>query len=95
LTLLRRLVATDLYVLNVGAGSCTVAVPPSGNLTMVDVNDGSDQRSYEPSRSEAPLTDPIDWFTEKFGTDLFRLILSHPERITWRDCGGSCSTSRC
>jgi beta-lactamase superfamily II metal-dependent hydrolase len=71
--------ATDLYVLNVGAGSCTVVVPPSGRIAMVDVNDGSDQRSYEPAPSDAPLTDPILWFENRFGRKLFRFILSHPD----------------
>jgi beta-lactamase superfamily II metal-dependent hydrolase len=71
--------ATNVYVLNVGAGSCTVIHSPTGHLSMVDVNDGTDQRSYEPAASEQPLTDPIDWFRAKFGTDLFRFILSHPD----------------
>jgi competence protein ComEC len=70
---------TDVHVLNVGAGSCTVVVPPSGHVSMIDVNDGSDQRSYETSPSEAALIDPIEWCTANLGTSLFRFILSHPD----------------
>jgi beta-lactamase superfamily II metal-dependent hydrolase len=72
--------ATDVHVLNVGAGSCTVVVSPNGHVTMVDINDGSDQRSYEPAPSEAPLTDPIAWCAGTLGnTAPFRFILSHPD----------------
>jgi competence protein ComEC len=70
---------TDLWVLNVGAGSTTVIRSPSGNLTMVDLNDGQEQRSYEPESSERCLTDPIAWCAANVGTSLFRFILSHPD----------------
>lgn len=71
---------TEVTVLNVGAGSCTVVEHPTGHLTMVDVNDGGDQRSYESTPTERPLTDPISWFTARHGKSLFRFVLSHPDR---------------
>jgi competence protein ComEC len=70
---------TDVHVLNVGAGSCTVVEHPSGHVTMVDVNDGGDQRSYETERSDKPLTDPIAWCKTNAPSGLFRFILSHPD----------------
>jgi competence protein ComEC len=70
---------TDVHIFNVGAGSCTVVKSPSGHVSMVDVNDGGDQRSYETERSQRQLTDPIDWCRRTYGTDLFRFILSHPD----------------
>lgn len=70
---------TDVHVLNVGAGACTVVKSPSGHLSMIDVNDGQDQRSYESERSARSLTDPIDWCREVYGSSLFRFILSHPD----------------
>jgi competence protein ComEC len=74
------MMATDVHVLNVGAGSCTVAVASNGDISMVDINDGSDQRSYEPEASEQPLTNPYDWMRDVLGTtDVFRFILSHPD----------------
>jgi competence protein ComEC len=38
---------TDIFILNVGAGSCAVISHPSGRRTMVDINNGGQIRSYE------------------------------------------------
>jgi len=73
---------TEVAVLNVGAGSCTaVWHAGSARITMVDTNDGGDQRSYEDVPSQRPLTDPISWVRENFGGGgaVFRFILSHPD----------------
>lgn len=75
-----EMAATEVNILNVGAGACTVVRHgASGHITMVDVNDGTDQRSYEPTPTEAPLTDPIDWCKANYGNSIFRFILSHPD----------------
>lgn len=70
---------THIYVLNVGAGSTTVVKSPSGNVSVVDLNDGQEQRSYETDRSARPLADPIAWCRDTFGGEIFRFILSHPD----------------
>jgi competence protein ComEC len=38
---------TDVHVLNVGRGSCTVIQSPSGRATMIDLNDGGQLRPDE------------------------------------------------
>ena len=38
---------TDVHVLNVGRGSCSVIESPSGRATMVDINDGGKLREEE------------------------------------------------
>lgn len=85
---------TDVSVLNVGRGSCTVIESPSGRTTMIDINDGGKLRSDEYaaiksraglfsasqiSREEQLLDDPIDWFKTNVGTSMWRFILSHPD----------------
>ncbi len=80
---------TDVHILNVGAGSCTVIESPSGRVSMIDVNDGGELRSYEKrSLAEiyfgtrhlaADLVDPVIWVQDRFGSDLWRFILSHPD----------------
>lgn len=71
---------TEVNVLNVGAGSCTVVRHAgSGHVTMVDINDGCDQRPYETAPSERPLTDPIEWCRRAYGDSVFRFVLSHPD----------------
>lgn len=82
---------TDVHILNVGAGSCTVVASPSGRLSMIDINDGGELRDYEKSalggllslarrrELEARLVDPIRWVRERFGDQLWRFILSHPD----------------
>jgi beta-lactamase superfamily II metal-dependent hydrolase len=38
---------TDVHVLNVGRGSCTVVESPSGRASMIDINDGGKLREEE------------------------------------------------
>lgn len=71
--------STSVHVLNVGAGSSTVIQHPDGRVSMVDINDGTDQRSYETVASDKPLIDPLEWCSARGMTDIFRFILSHPD----------------
>jgi competence protein ComEC len=85
---------TDIYILNVGAGSCIVTKHPSGRASMIDINNGGELRDYEYSSgaadsvhaalseaaaAKAELTNPIDWYRHWIGTDLWRFVLSHPD----------------
>jgi hypothetical protein len=49
---------TDVHVLNVGRGSCTVIQSPSGRATMIDINDGGELRpdEYEAIKKRSSLT---------------------------------------
>jgi len=78
------MVPTDIFILNVGSGSCTIVSHPSGRKTMIDINNGGELRSYEyealaegSSRDVAlreaaalkqALVNPIDWYIKTFGT---------------------------
>lgn len=69
----------DIFVLNVGAGSCAVIDHPSGRRSMVDINNGGTLRQAERSALlaegmvrrlaalEAALEDPIDWYRTHYG----------------------------
>jgi competence protein ComEC len=48
---------TDVHVLNVGRGSCTVIQSPSGRATMIDINDGGKLRpdEYEAIKQRSSL----------------------------------------
>jgi competence protein ComEC len=48
---------TDVHVLNVGRGSCTVVASPSGRTTMIDINDGGKLRpdEYEAIKQRSSL----------------------------------------
>jgi beta-lactamase superfamily II metal-dependent hydrolase len=70
---------TSVFVLNVGAGSTTVVKSPSGNVSVIDLNDGQEQRSYETDPSAKPLTDPVAWCRDNVNGNIFRFILSHPD----------------
>jgi competence protein ComEC len=70
---------TDIYILNVGAGDTSVIRSPSGNVTMVDVNDGQEQRNYEPEPSDRDLVDAVEWYKQNIGAQVFRFILTHPD----------------
>ncbi len=85
---------TDVYILNVGSGSCVVVTHPSERKTMIDINNGGELRDYEltalreasgeeglreAARYRAALTNPIEWYRRWMGTDLWRFILSHPD----------------
>ncbi|MGE3139825.1 MAG: ComEC/Rec2 family competence protein [Thermoleophilia bacterium] len=81
----------DIFVLNVGAGSCAVIDHASGRRSMIDINNGGTLRAAERSALlaegmvgrlmalEAALEDPIDWYRARFGDQLWRFILSHPD----------------
>jgi competence protein ComEC len=87
---------TDIHVLNVGAGSCTVMRSPQGRTAMIDINDGGELRSYEReeivktaslleqaivlAREKRKLDDPIEWYRANIGGSVFRFILSHPDK---------------
>jgi competence protein ComEC len=47
---------TDIHILNVGRGSCTVIESPSGRTTMIDINDGGKLRPEEYEAIEARLS---------------------------------------
>lgn len=85
---------TDVHVLNVGRGSCTVVASPGSRTTMIDINDGGKLRAeeYEAikqrsayfsasqiAKEEQLLDDPIKWFKARYGTSMHRFILSHPD----------------
>jgi competence protein ComEC len=86
---------TDVFILNVGSGSCTVVSHPLGRKTMIDINNGRALRDYEytalrasqpheialreAARYEQALVNPIDWYRRVFGDQLWRFILSHPD----------------
>jgi competence protein ComEC len=79
----------DLYILNVGHGSCAVIDhSPSGRLTMIDINNSKalpeDERVLlslaESATYEAELDEPLEWLASyKKDRSLFRFILSHPD----------------
>jgi competence protein ComEC len=83
---------TDIWILNVGKGSCAVIDHPSGRRTMVDINNGQSLADEERSlvlaesagalklaSTQQALTNPVQWYADRFGTDLWRFILSHPD----------------
>jgi beta-lactamase superfamily II metal-dependent hydrolase len=88
--------ATEVHILNVGAGSCTVMRSPLGHTSMIDINDGGELRSYEQeairsskslveqililAKEKQKLDDPIEWYRRNIGDDIFRFILSHPDK---------------
>jgi beta-lactamase superfamily II metal-dependent hydrolase len=79
---------TDVFILNVGAGSCAVISHPNGRTSMIDINNGRELRRYERlALSEARaaqltsrLVNPVGWYRRVFdGRELWRFILSHPD----------------
>jgi len=83
---------TDIYILNVGAGSCVVVDHPSGRRSMIDINNGRELRAMERAvllaegrtaalaAIEAALVNPIEWYIERFGVEnIWRFVLSHPD----------------
>lgn len=83
---------TSIHILNVGAGSCLVLDSPSGRRSMVDINDGGELRHADQgaplsalirqlgaSVFGGKLTDPVRWYKDRFGKELFRFILTHPD----------------
>lgn len=81
----------DIHFINVGKGSCTAIMHPSGRLTVIDVDD-----SRAPERAHSPLeellsssniskgvsrTNPIEYISQNFSNaqSIFRFILTHPD----------------
>jgi len=63
-----------IHFLNVGKGNCTIIDFPSGDLSMIDIDNS------RISDDEEVLTDPIEYFQSKFkNRELFRFILTHPD----------------
>jgi competence protein ComEC len=63
----------NIHFLNVGKGSCTIIDFPSGNLSMIDIDNL--RAKYDPN-----LTDPLKYLDRNFsGRSLFRFILTHPD----------------
>lgn len=83
---------TDVNILNVGRGSCSVVESPSGRKSMIDINDGGELREAAGmsfaarflqeaaiNSLKSKLVDPIAW-SRRYGiTQLWRFILSHPD----------------
>ncbi len=72
------------HFLNVGKGNCTIVDFPSGNLSVIDIDDSRSLSSEERNRIElsgrASLTNPVSYITKKFGDRaIFRFILTHPD----------------
>jgi len=61
------------HFLNIGKGSCSIIDFPSGNLTMIDIDNSRLEGDDE-------LTDPVAYFKKQFpNKGLFRFILTHPD----------------
>lgn len=80
--------STDVFILNVGAGSCTVISHPSGRTSMIDINNGRELRRYErillsearAAELAADLVNPVEWYRRVFDDrQLWRFVLSHPD----------------
>lgn len=83
----------DIFILNVGAGSCVVVRHPSGRCSMIDINNGQELRELERqaflaegfdgriklAAAEQKLVNPIEWYAERFDSEIWRFILSHPD----------------
>jgi len=63
-----------IHFLNVGKGNCTIIEFPSDRLSMIDIDNSRISDDNE------TLTDPVGYFTDKFGNrSIFRFILTHPD----------------
>jgi competence protein ComEC len=82
---------TDIFILNVGRGSCAVIAHPSGRRSMIDINNGRELRPMERevllsegavdrlAALEASLVNPMEWYPQHFAGDVWRFILTHPD----------------
>jgi competence protein ComEC len=62
-----------IHFVNVGKGNCSIVDSPSGNLSIIDI----DNSRHTP---ENELTCPIDYLEEHFkGRAIHRFILTHPD----------------
>lgn len=76
--------ALDVHFVNVGKGSCTIINPPSGRLTVIDIDDSravSDiEKAFITLLKDYSLTNPSDYLDQYFPErDIFRFILTHPD----------------
>jgi hypothetical protein len=67
---------TDIFILNVGRGSCAVIAHPSGRRSMIDINNGRELRPMERevllsegavdrlAALEASLVNPMEWYPQ-------------------------------
>lgn len=63
----------NIYILNVGEGSCSIVEFDTGRVGMIDID-------YRGARNDSSLTDPIEYYRNLYGSDsLFRFILTHPD----------------
>lgn len=78
------------HFLNVLNGDCSIVEHPSGNVTVIDVNNaGSDDTIREALRKGLGVlgnyhqknnpVDPITYLTKRGGKSVFRFILTHPD----------------
>jgi competence protein ComEC len=82
---------TDIFILNVGRGSCVLVIHPSGRHSMIDINNGRELHPMERqvllaegatsrlAALEADLVNPFEWYSERYNGDLWRFILTHPD----------------
>jgi beta-lactamase superfamily II metal-dependent hydrolase len=79
----------EVHFLNVGHGDCTVIRHASGNLSVIDINNGD---SLDPTSMlelfvprvmegyDIELTNPVEFLKTKYpGTSIFRYIQTHPD----------------
>lgn len=75
--------ALDIHFLNVGKGSCTIINPPSGRLTVVDIDNSAEKVLAERSPKMTKgigLTNPLNYLNSVFPSrEIFRFILTHPD----------------
>lgn len=62
-----------IHFLNVGKGNCTIIEFPSGQNTIVDIDNS---RIEENDRK---LTEPIEYYENNIDSSVFRFILTHPD----------------
>ncbi len=73
----------NCHFINVGKGDCTVVEPPSGRLTVIDVDDSRALSVIDwlvlAKSGSAHITNPVDYIVNNFSSDIFRFILTHPD----------------
>ena len=62
-----------VHFLNVGKGNCVVTKFPSGNLSVIDIDNSRVE-------TDNPLQDPIEFLEDNYPTEsIFRFVLTHPD----------------
>ncbi len=62
-----------IHFLNVGKGNCTIIEHPSGNISIIDIDNSRIKNN------ERKLTDPIEYIKSLKLSSIFRFILTHPD----------------